>query len=207
MAEISNNREASSLSLGRWTGLVVAAVILAEGVWGFLVSVTNNLLLPLMARGMAVDPQSPLYLGKGDFNVPGLFSSVIELCLAGILFLLLKHWAGKGSATVPVRTVKKVAISQPAARSLSISPEPARPVAPAPASVAHASPPAAQPPAAQAAPPAPMQVQPPPPQPAPQPQAVSSKTVTPPAAKPEKPKKPKEVYYNIVGEPINLDDD
>ena len=50
---------------------MVIAVILAEGIWGFIVAVTNNLVLPLLARIMGGDAQSPLYLGKGDFNVPG----------------------------------------------------------------------------------------------------------------------------------------
>jgi hypothetical protein len=50
----------STLNPGKWIGRLVAAVILAEGVWGFLASLTNNLLVPLMARVLEIDPQSPL---------------------------------------------------------------------------------------------------------------------------------------------------
>ena len=53
----------------------MAAVILAEGIWGFVTSLTSNLLVPLLARVMKIDPQSPLYLGKGELNVPALFNS------------------------------------------------------------------------------------------------------------------------------------
>jgi len=42
---------------------------------GFLVSITNNLALPALARLMGGDAQSPLYLGKGDFNAQALFTS------------------------------------------------------------------------------------------------------------------------------------
>src|SRR5207244_6935324 len=76
---------------GRWVGLLVAAVVLAEAIWGLLVSLTTNLFLPLMAKVLGEDPQSPLYLGKGDLNVPALFSSFLGLCLAGIVCVLLNH--------------------------------------------------------------------------------------------------------------------
>jgi hypothetical protein len=178
----------STLSPGKWIGQLVAAVILAEGIWGLLVSLTSNLLVPLLARGMEVDPQSPLYLGKGEFNVPALFNSVLALCLAGIVFVLLREWSQRKRVPVGmkmVRVTKKV--SQPAAAPLSIMvpPEPVSapaqtPVNPAPVSVS-----------AMAAPP-------------------PSKPVPPPVvapAKPAKPKSPKEVYYNIVGEPINPTED
>ena len=48
---------------------LVAAVILAEGVWGLLSSLTRNLLVPLLAGVMNADPGSPTYLGKGEVNV------------------------------------------------------------------------------------------------------------------------------------------
>jgi hypothetical protein len=183
---------------GKWVGQLVAAVILAEGVWGFLVSLTSNLLVPLLARGMEGDPQSPLYLGKGVVNVPALFNSVLELCLAGIVFVLLYEWSRRKPATVRVKTVlvtKK--ISQPSAGPPSIMAAPASvPSAP----VAAPIPPPPTPPLARPISQAPVSVP-----PAPMPQ--ESKPTPPPSvaapAKPAKPKPPKEVYYNIVGEPIN----
>ena len=44
-----------------------------------------RLILPLLAKIMGGDMQSPLYLGKGEVNVPALFTSVLELCFAGIV--------------------------------------------------------------------------------------------------------------------------
>src|SRR5580704_8355282 len=84
--------ESSTVDTGKWIGRVVIAVILAEGIWGFIVSVTNGLILPLLARTMGADVQSPLYLGKGDFNVPALFTAVLELCFAGISAVILNSF-------------------------------------------------------------------------------------------------------------------
>src|SRR5271157_2443483 len=89
MDENQTSASESALSPGKLIGQLVAAVILAEGIWGFLASLTNNLLVPLLARVMDGDPQSPLYLGKGDLNIPPLFNSVLALCLAGIVFAVL----------------------------------------------------------------------------------------------------------------------
>ncbi len=204
--------EPSATDAGKWIGRVVIAVIVAEAIWGFIVSITNNLLLPLLARTMGGDVQSPLYLGKGDFNVPALFTSVLELCFAGIAAVILNSWvqrkptvtrskvvrvspspaqpavtqptlptvapAQAAAASVPAATIATVPV--PAAPSLSASSVPAQ----APPAGQFWSPPEAAQPKASAAPPPP--------------------TVP---AKPAKPKAPKEVYYNIVGEPINPTED
>jgi hypothetical protein len=182
----------STLNPRKWIGQLVAAVILAEGIWGFLASLTSNLLVPLLARVMEVDPQSPLYLGKGELNVPALFNSVLALCLAGIVFVLLHEWSQRKRAPVRVKMVRVTKrISQPTAAQLSIvaPPEPIAtptqtPVNPAPVPQNSQAPVSASP--------------------AQTPQ--QSRSVPPPVAappKPEKPKSPKQVYYNIVGEPIN----
>ena len=135
MDEISKTStpEYPALVPGRWVGLLVAAVVLAEAIWGLLVSLTNNLFLPLMAKVIGGDPQSPLYLGKGDLNVPALFSSVLGLCLAGIVFVLLNHWSRRRPAPVRVKTVRMgKTVSQATAQPLSITPSPAPSVAPNP---------------------------------------------------------------------------
>ncbi len=194
----------STLSTGKWIGQLVAAIILAEAIWGFLASLTRNLLMPLLARVMDGDPQSPLYLGKGELNVSGLFNSVLGLCLAGIVFVVLYQWSRRKPAPVRVKMVRVVKkVPQPAAGPLSIT----------------AAPPVTA--AAPVATPAQTTVPPPPAQPAPTPQISSAPVSVPPApvqskptpppvvapAKPAKPKPPKEVYYNIVGEPINPTED
>ena len=198
----------------KWVGQLVAAVILAEGIWGLLASLTSNLLVPLLARVMGGDPQSPLYLGKGELNVPALFNSFLALCLAGIVFVLLHRWSQRKPAPVRVkmmRVPKKV--SQPTAGPLSIMapPEPVAVAAqtaviPPPAPQISQAPVSALPvpvgthldvhmaASSSAATPAPQQSKPAPPP-----------VVAP--AKLAKPQPPKEVYYNIVGEPINPTED
>src|SRR5690348_18316922 len=99
--------ESPALVPGRWVGLVVAAVVLGEAIWGLLLSLINNLLLPLMARVMDGDSRSPLYLGKGGVNVTALFGSILGLCLAGIVFVLLNQWSRRKQAPVRLRTVSK----------------------------------------------------------------------------------------------------
>ena len=195
------------LALGKWLGLVVAAVVLAEGIWSILASLTKSLLLPLMARAIGGEAQSPL--GKGDFNIPNLFVAVVELCLAGIVFLSIKIWATRGAPAAPrVRreaAPSRMVVTEPAPsivpRTAAAEPE----TTPAPAPVLPVPPPAIsqapippppKPPAAISQAPTPPPPKPPPPPPP-----------SLPPAKAKKPEKPKEVYYNIVGEPITPDED
>ncbi len=188
--------ESSAADAGKWIGRVVIAVILAEGIWGFIVSVTNNLVLPLLARTMGGDVQSPLYLGKGDFNVPALFTSVLELCSAAIAAVILNSWVERKPK--PARS-----------KSIRVSPIPAQPAVPRPSPPAvapiqaAASVPAAASPAAPSQSPSQFWS---PPEPSSQPKAAAPPPLKAPA-KPAKPKPPKEVYYNIVGEPINPTED
>jgi hypothetical protein len=162
---------------GKWVGRVVVAVLLGEGIWGLLVSITNNLALPALSRIMGADPQSPLYLGKGDFNFAALFASVLQFCFAGIVAVILYSWA-REPRRIRTRVVQRATV-----------PEQPRAAVSAPVPVAETSIPPSEPvKPVQATAPAPT---PPPPQP----------------SKPVKPKKQKEVYYNIVGEPIESDDE
>lgn len=192
------------MKLGKWIALAVAAVILAEGIWGILVSLTRSLLLPLLARVLGGDSNSPLYLGPGQVNVPDLFASILQLCLAGIVFLLLQAWAGRAEEVRSLRPATNAQRPQ--------APTPSKPV-PDAAMAAVAVPTATPaPPTPVLAPPAPgpvaaiKTVSPAPPKPVPAVPAVTSK----PEEKPkiaEKPEKPREVYYNIVGEPLGPTED
>ena len=196
MDENQTSAPKSTLNPAKWIGQLVAAVILAEGIWGLLASVTSNLLVPLLARVMEVDPRSPLSLGKGELNVPALFNSVLAFCLAGIVFVLLHEWSRRKPAPIRRKTTRVPnKVSQPAAGPLSVMapPEPVATliqtaVTPSPALQISQEPVSALPVRA------PQQSK---PTPAP--------LVTP--AKPAKPKPPKEVYYNIVGEPITPTED
>jgi hypothetical protein len=196
MDENQTSAPKSTLMPAKWIGQLVAAVILAEGIWGLLASLTSNLLVPLLARVMEVDPRSPLSLGKGELNVPALFNSVLAFCLAGIVFVLLHEWSRRKPAPVRMKmTPVPKKVSQPGAGPLSVM-APPEPVA-ALIQTAVPPPPAlqiSQEPVSALPVPAPQQSKPTPPP-----------LVTP--AKPAKPKPPKEVYYNIVGEPITPSED
>jgi hypothetical protein len=213
--------ELSAADAGKWIGRVVIAVILAEGIWGFIVSVTNNLVLPALARTMGGDVQSPLYLGKGDFNVPALFTAVLELCFAGIAAVILNSWLQRKPKVTRTRAVRvspipvqSIAPTQPTAPPLSPpavvpvqasvlvpSSPPMAATVPVPAPVTPVAAPAQT---TSPAGPSPGQFW-SPPEPPPQPKVAAP--APPPKAKPSKPKPPKEVYYNIVGEPINPTED
>jgi hypothetical protein len=179
--------ESSAVNAGKWIGRVLIAVILGEGIWGLIVSLTNNLLLPFLARTMGADVQSPLYLGKGDFNVPALFTSVLELCFAGIVAVILNSWVRRRPKSRRGKPVRLIPI--PSDPTVTVPSLPA--VAPVQAAASVPSPPAAAPAPSSGqfwAPPEPSR-----------PKAATP----PPPAKPAKPKPPKEIIYNSVGEPIN----
>jgi hypothetical protein len=161
-----------------WIARILIGVVLGEAIWGFLASITANLALPAMARFMGADAQSPLYLGKGDFNVAALFTSLLELCLAGIVAVLLNSWSR---------------------RARHVRSKPTRPV---PAAAQPKSPLVARPADLSISPAANTEMQ-----------ANSTVTIVQPAqpspqgTEPPKQKPPKKVYYNIVGEPVETDDE
>jgi hypothetical protein len=194
--EKSTYASQSPLNPEKWFGQLVAAVILAEGIWRLLASLTSYVLVPLLAKFMDGDPQSPSYLGNGEFNVPALFKSFLAFCLSGIASALLYGLSRRKPAPVRVKTMRVVQkVSQPPAGSLSIM-APQDPLA------------AETPPAVTSTPTAPIQQTPilTPPVPAP-PELKPTPPPTVAPSKPTKPKAPKEVYYNLVGEPINPTED
>jgi hypothetical protein len=217
MDEVSrtSSSESSTLDAGAWIGRVVIAVLLAEAIWGFIVSVTNGLVLPLLARTMGADAQSPLYLGKGDLNVPALFTAVLELCFAGIVAVVLNSFLQRKPKFVR-RPVRVSSVASPIPTQLAAPPQPAAPVAPVQAAVS-ARPPASPPviapvpsvdkTVASIAPERTPERFWSPPEPAPTPETTAPPPLPKAPAKPAKPKPPKEIYYNIVGEPINPTED
>jgi len=161
---------------------LVVAVIVGEAIWSLLVSIINNLAVPALARVMGGDPQSPLYLGKGDINIPALLISILQACLAGIVAVIVNAWPQKARQVRPstVRLLKTPRSSAPPSVTVPSIVTPAVTEAPA----IQSDPPVAEMP------------------PTPKP-ATSIKQSEPPA----KPRKPKKVYYNIVGEPIEDDEE
>ncbi len=199
MDDTSRTTSPEPPSPGKWIGRVLIAVLLGEGIWGLIVALTNNLILPLLARTMGGDAQSPLYLGKGDFNVPAVFTSVLELCFAGIAAVVLNSWVQRKPRGVRSQSLRVSPVAPQLARPAIVS-VPAS--APPPVSVPVPAPPAPST-SAQLSSTLPQEQFWSPPEP-PRPKTA---TVAPAAAKPQKPKTPKEVYYNIVGEPINPTDE
>ena len=174
--------ESNSTDSRKWIGGIVIAVVLGEAIWAFLVSITINLALPAMARVMGGDAQSPLSLGKGDFNAQALFTSFLELCFAGMLAVLLNSWSKK-PARVRAKPVRLTAVEARAAPV--VTPPAASPATPGANTTIQENQEAVR--SVLAAP------EPPP--------------ASPQMARPAKPKPPKKVYYNIVGEPLDADDE
>ncbi len=182
-----------------WIGRVLIAVLIAEGIWGLIVSLTRDLIVPFLARQMGADPQSPLYLGKGEFNVPAIFTAVLQFCMAGLVAVILNVWVrrpAKATRRTVARTGTSVVTSSAPPRSVVPSPVVPAGVYAAPEDPALAAATSSTP---QPASPAP---------------AIEPKPTTPPpppvtqAPKPAKPKPPKEIQYNIVGERISpMDED
>jgi hypothetical protein len=165
----------------KWIGRVLIAVILGEGMWGLIVSLTNNLLLPFLARNMGGDVQSPLYLGKGDFNIPAVFTAVLELCFAGIAAVIVNVWVNRKPSVHRSRSARISPIPSQSNAPL------ASPPTPGPVQAAASSSPTATAPSSGQfwSPPEP---------------SSRSQVASPPLGKA---KPPKEVIYNSVGEPIN----
>jgi hypothetical protein len=155
----------------------IVAVILGEAIWSLLLAITNNLAVPALARVMGGDVQSPLYLGRPDYNIPALLISFLQACLAGIAAVLVNSWPQSRGARPKAVRVAPVTVD----RTPVLAPSIVSPSAPKTAIPVEA--PASNPPA--------------PPKPA---QSVAQPTP------PAKPKQPKKVYYNIVGEPVEDDE-
>jgi hypothetical protein len=163
----------------KWMGRLLIAVVLGAAIWNFVAALTSAVVLPGLARVMETDPQSPLSLGKGDFNVPVLFASVLEICFAAIVALGVSSWSQRRPRMAQRRSSSPAPVASLSISSPAVAPvrEPVRQVV---------TPPPAPPQEAQVAAPVP----------------------APPArpAEAAKPKPPKEVYYNLVGEPVEDDE-
>jgi large-conductance mechanosensitive channel len=215
----------------RWIGRLIIAVLLGEALWGLIVSFMNHVFVPWLGDVMGQSSGLPTSFTQRPYNYPELFISVFEFCIAGLVAAILNYFFQRPAAR-RVKTVKSVptappgpvrVISQAAASSAlteTVPPQfgitPAESSVSAPAQDVRMYPviPSILVPAASAEPAAPI-VAAPEPKPAVVtpvvpaiPKPVASKSPAPtPKAEPAKPKKPKNVYYNIVGEPMPSDED
>ena len=212
----------------RWIARIIMAVILGEAVWGLIVSVMNNVVVPWLGDVMGQSSGLPTSFTQRPYNYPDLFVSILEFGIAALVAALLNYFF-QAPATKATRTVKN---SAPAAEPVRVFPQAhhdcgadpnpfaihtacagnqgraghdagtrcrscSPPPAPAaePAALAPFAPPVTEPTAARPLPTAPVA------------RAAATKPSLTPKTEPSKPKKPKEVYYNIVGEPMPSDDD
>jgi hypothetical protein len=211
-----------------WVGRIIVAVILGEAIWSLIVSVMNNLVVPWLGDVMGQSSGLPTSFTQRPYNYPDLFVSVVEACLAGVVAAILNHFFQRPGAgrSRPAKSLTSTAIAEPQ-RIVPQTPAVSRPVAPqavGPQAVVSSppTPAAAAPPPAKAdlgAPSAlasmPATVEKPVPSVAPAPAAAESVAKPtsiaakpqPQKAEPAKPKKPKAVFYNIVGEPVASDED
>lgn len=213
----------------RWIGRLIIAVLLGEALWGLIVSVMNNVVVPWLGDLMGPSSGLPTSFTRRPYNYPDLFVSVFEFCIAGLVAAVLNYFfqrpavrrvktlqsSVRPASSRPVRVVPQAATSP--ALTDTAPPQfgftPGASPMPSPAEVARAYPviPSILVPAVSVAPVAPS------PEARPAliapaapnvPNSVASKPVPPaPKAEPAKPKKSKNVYYNIVGEPMPSDDD
>ncbi len=213
----------------RWIGRIVMAVILGEAIWGLIVSVMNNLVVPWLGDVMGQSSGLPTSFTQRPYNYPDLFVSVLEFCIAGLVAAVLNYFI-QGRNTKTIRTVKSSApaaveparmFPQPTTTAaLTQTPSPYIPAAPVmkaepvtvqePAAVSATPPPAPAAEPAALAPPAPLVTESTAARPRPTAPVASPAPTKPsltPKTEPPKPKKAKEVYYNIVGEPMPSDDD
>ena len=195
----------------KWMGRIIIAVILGEAIWSLIVSVMNNVVVPWLGDVVGQSSGLPASFTQRPYNYPDLFVSIAEVCIAGIAAVILNYFFNRprGGSVSPVpiapveparvvpqavSVVKTQGTSPVVAPAPRTRPDPGTPPAPVPV-VPASSIPLAKP--VVVVPPAP-----------PVANSVASKPLpTAPKAEPPKLKKPKEEYYNSVGERVASDDD
>jgi large-conductance mechanosensitive channel len=214
----------------RWTGRMLMAVILGLGIWNLIASLIDNLVVPALGTLMGQDGSLPASFTR-NYDYPDLFVAVLKFWLAGIVAVSI-HWFLQRERKTRVAQPSAVASNLaeprivPAPKAVQVTP--VVPVgAPQPAVIAEVPavrhiPVVQAPPVPVPARPVPMQaaftpvmapVVPPKAAPIPAPVVARSPVMAPVQNQPTlakveetKPKKKKQVYYNIVGEPVEVDE-
>ena len=192
MDEVGRTFGADRADLRKWTGRVLMAVILGLAIWNWIVSVMDYVVVPLLGDVMGRSSGLPTSFTQRPYDYPDLLVSVLEFCIAGIVAISINWFFQRPGKPVRVKVVK----TSSAARQTTVVP--AAPVPPQPvvaAAITPPTPPVAPAPVAQVA------------ATIPAPAAVKPAPAPPPKPQPAKPQPPKEVYYNIVGEPLPPDED
>src|SRR5207248_11173569 len=75
----------------KWIGRIMMAVILGEAIWNLIVSVINNLVVPWLGDMMGPSSGFPPSFTQRPYDYPDSFISVLELCIAGIVAVILHY--------------------------------------------------------------------------------------------------------------------
>jgi large-conductance mechanosensitive channel len=220
----------------KWIGRILMAVILGEAIWNLIVAVMNNVVVPWLGDLFGQSSGLPTSFTQRPYNYPDLFVSILEFCIAALVAAIINYFFQRPRA-VRVKTVKSAVPIAPVEplrvvpRSEAPAPQPQAAITPATTTeptltqpaLTQATMPVAKP--APMIPAAPVIVAPPAPAPPVAPAPIAKPLIVapaapsvpvsaakpqpppPPKAQPAKPTKTKEVYYNIVGEPMPSDDE
>jgi hypothetical protein len=184
----------------RWIAAIVGGVLLGEALWSMLQLLIRDWAAPALANAMGQGPtQNP-----SAFEPLPLVIAFVEACVAAIVLVLLMSWAQRKTRVV-VRTVAAPVAPRAAVPQAPAVVPAARPVAPVSVAPVAASPAMAPPVPVVSAPVSPAQAATVAAPAATVPLAtvpVASQPVVAKPAAPPAPKKPKTIYYNSVGEPI-----
>ena len=74
----------------KWIGRIIIAVILGEAIWSLIVSVMNNLVVPWLGDVMGQSSGLPASFTQRPYNYPDLFVSILEVCIAGTMAVILR---------------------------------------------------------------------------------------------------------------------
>ena len=204
MDEASRTFGSDRDSARRWTGRIFMAVILGEAIWRLIVSVMDNVVVPWLGEVMGQSSGLPTSFTQRPYDYPDLFVSILEFCIAGIVAISLNWYFQRPGKPMRVQAIQTTT-APVTVQAMQTATAPVTVPAPAPparvAAIPTPAPPVTPPPAPVRAPVAQVTA------PVAPPAAAKPAPTTQPAPKPAKPQPPKEVYYNIVGDPVPDDKD
>ncbi|HXY52548.1 MAG TPA: hypothetical protein VEI01_24095 [Terriglobales bacterium] len=208
--------DAGTFDPKRWLGAVVGGVVLGEALWSMLQLLIRDWATPAVMNLLGQGPTQ----NREAFLPQPLLLAFVEVCLAGILLVLIFAWTNRGRRVVRVSVARASTKERAPAAPTPVAAPPIVPATgPLATSVREQTPPAMPQPVPRTEA---TETQPSAFSPAPESVATPTRTIIPPLpaapvaavpaesaqAKPKsKPKKPKPVYYNIVGEPVESDDE
>src|SRR5689334_8452410 len=110
------------------------AVILGEAIWGLIVSIMNNLIVPWLGDVMGQSSGLPTSFTQRPYNYPDLFVSMLEFCIAGLVAAILNYFLQPGAerakpARIPaaMAPVEPIRVGPPTSSALLQAASPSSP--------------------------------------------------------------------------------